>query len=225
MSERAILSTGLRLAIIDTMVRLEKLGLNKGTAGNISVRRGDGFFITPSGMSPQQIHPDDIVPMEMDGTSQGRCKPSSEWLFHRDIYAARAEINAIVHGHPPFCVALAVHRRAIPAYHYMVAKAGGNDIRCASYATFGTQELSDQALIALEGRKACLLANHGMIATGPSLHEAVALAVEVEELAEGYWRSLQLGQPILLSDEEMATTLALFSTYGRNAQQQDATDA
>lgn len=218
MSESTIRSTTHRLSIIDAAARLEKLGLNKGTAGNISIRWNDGFLITPSGMPPHRLRPEDIVAVDMDGASQGLRKPSSEWRFHRDIYAARPEINAVVHGHPPFCVALAVLHKPIPPYHYMVAKAGGRDIRCAPYASFGTQALSDFAMIALEGRKACLLGNHGMIATGTSLDGAMALAVEVEELAEGYWRALQLGEPILLSDEEMASTVERFAAYGENAQ-------
>ncbi|PKU23925.1 class II aldolase/adducin family protein [Telmatospirillum siberiense] len=218
MSENTVRSTTQRLSIIDASVRLEKLGLNKGTAGNISIRWNGGFLITPSGMAPHRLHPEDIVAVDMDGSWQGARKPSSEWRFHRDIYAARPEITAVVHAHPSFCVALAVLHKEIPPYHYMVAKAGGRDIRCAPYASFGTQALSDFAMTALEGRKACLLANHGMIATGTSLDGAMALAVEVEELAEGYWRALQLGEPILLSDEEMASTVERFSAYGENAQ-------
>lgn len=218
MSDSGIRSTTQRLAVIDAAARLEKSGLNKGTAGNISVRWHGGFLITPSGMPPNRLHPEDIVAMDMDGSWQGERKPSSEWRFHRDIYAGRPEVNAVVHAHPAFCVALAVLHKEIPPYHYMVAKAGGKDIRCAPYASFGTQELSDFAMVALEGRKACLLANHGMIATGASLDSAMALAIEVEELAEGYWRALQIGAPILLSDEEMARTVERFASYGENAQ-------
>lgn len=218
MSESAVRSTTQRLSIIDASVRLEKLGINKGTAGNISIRWNDGFLITPSGMPPRVLRPEDIVAVDMDGSYQGIRKPSSEWRFHRDIYAARPEIGAVVHAHPSFCVALAVLHKEIPPYHYMVAKAGGRDIRCAPYASFGTQALSDFAMTALEGRKACLLANHGMIATGTSLDGALSLAVEVEELAEGYWRALQLGEPFLLSDEEMASIVERFATYGANAQ-------
>ena len=141
--------------------------------------------------------------------------PSSEWRFHRDIYVARPELNAIVHAHSPFATTLACLARDIPAFHYMIAVAGGKDIRCAPYATFGTQELSDRALVALEGRQACLLANHGMIAVGSSLAKALALAVEVEALAEQYWRALQIGAPNLLSDAEMDIVLKKFQTYGQ----------
>jgi L-fuculose-phosphate aldolase len=154
----------------------------------------------------------------MDGTPSGHRKPSSEWRFHRDIYAARPEIGAIVHSHPPFGIALASHGRGIPAFHYMVAMAGGRDIRCAPYATYGTQELSDHAVMALEGRFACLLANHGMIAAGKTLERAVALAVEVESLAEGYWRALQIGEPVILGDAEMDIVIEKFKSYGANAQ-------
>ncbi len=141
--------------------------------------------------------------------------PSSEWRFHRDIYAARGDAQAIVHTHAPFATTLACMHRGIPPFHYMVAVAGGNDIRCAPYATFGTQELSDHAVAALAGRRACLLANHGMIAVGASLERALALAVEVETLAETYWRALQVGEPVLLPDAEMARVLEKFATYGQ----------
>jgi L-fuculose-phosphate aldolase len=214
MTEPMIRTTRHRLNIVDASAKLVQLGLNKGTAGNISVRWDDGFLITPSGLPPQKFHPEDIVLMDMEGNAQGRRAPSSEWRFHRDLYVARPEINAVAHNHAPFCTALAVLHKTIPAYHYMVAKAGGRDIRCSGYATYGTQELSNLALVALEGRKACLLANHGMIATGTTLEAAMALAVEVEELAEGYWRALQIGEPFLLSDTEMDIVLEKFKGYG-----------
>lgn len=215
---RYIRSTRHRLGIIDAMLKLEKLGLNKGMAGNISVRWDEGFLVTPSGMAAPKVHPEDIVLMTLEGEADGRRKPSSEWRFHRDIYVSRPEIGAVVHTHAPFCTALAVLHKSIPSYHYMVAKAGGKDIRCAPYATYGTQELSDHVIKALDGRLACLLANHGMIATGPDLEQALALAVEVEELAEGYWRALQIGQPVILDDAEMDVVLEKFKGYGGNAQ-------
>jgi len=161
------------------------------------------------------MRPEDIVAMTQDGASRGSRLPSSEWRFHRDIYAARAEVGAVVHAHSPFATALACLGRNIPAFHYMIAVAGGSDIRCAPYATFGTQELSDGALRALEGRKACLLANHGMIAAGGTLADALALAVEVEGLAEQYCRALQIGEPRVLPDLEMAVVLEKFRTYGQ----------
>jgi L-fuculose-phosphate aldolase len=207
-----------RKGIVKTSIEMERLGLTRGSSGNVSERTESGFLITPSGIPPRSLEADDIVHMDMAGAPTGSRKPSSEWRFHRDIYAARPEINAIVHSHPIFGIALASHGRGIPAFHYMVAMAGGSDIRCAPYATYGTQELSDHALTALDGRFACLLANHGMIAAGPNLERALALAVEVESLAEGYWRALQLGQPVILDDTEMAVVIEKFKSYGANAQ-------
>ena len=161
---------------------------------------------------------EDIVAMPIAGEAEparGTRVPSSEWRIHRDIYRARPDTAAIVHTHAPFATSLACLNRGIPAFHYMVAVAGGKDIRCAPYATFGTQALSDHAVAALDGRKACLLANHGMIAIGAALPAALALAVEVETLAEMYWRALQLGEPVVLSDAEMDLVIAKFRTYGQ----------
>lgn len=207
-----------RQAIIEAALEMEGLGLTRGSSGNISLRTETGFLVTPSGMPPRTLQPEDIVYMTMTGAPSGSRKPSSEWRFHRDIYAARPEITAIVHSHPPFGIALASHGRGIPAFHYMVAMAGGRDIRCAPYATYGTQELSEHAVAAMEGRFACLLANHGMIAAGKSLDRAVALAVEVESLAEGYWRALQIGEPVILGDAEMDLVIEKFKSYGADAQ-------
>lgn len=204
-----------RHQIIDIAMRLTQLGLNKGSAGNVSLRHEDGFLVTPSGLSAHEMRAADIVEMDFDGTWSGVRKPSSEWRFHRDILMARPEIGAIVHTHAPFCTTLAVLGREIPAFHYMVAVAGGKSVRCAPYATFGTQELSDQAVAALEGRRACLLAHHGMIALGRDLPAALALAVEVESLAEQYWRALQIAEPTILADAEMDVILDKFKTYGR----------
>lgn len=209
-----------RKQIVFAANEMERLGLTRGSSGNISTRTETGFLVTPSGMPPHTLAQDDVVHMDMEGNATGRRKPSSEWRFHRDIYAARPEIGAIVHCHPPFGIALASHGRGIPAFHYMVAMAGGKDIRCAPYATYGTQELSDHAVAAMEGRYACLLANHGMIAAGPTLERALALAVEVESLAEGYWRALQIGQPVLLDDAEMDVVIEKFKSYGANAQEE-----
>lgn len=205
----------LRKAIIDTALGMNAAGINRGKSGNVSARIGGGFLITPSGLPYADTTPDDIVAVTESGVASGTRKPSSEWRFHRDIYRARPEATAIVHTHSPFATTLACLDRGIPAFHYMIAMAGGNDIRCASYATFGTQELSDAALSALDGRKACLLAHHGMIVIGESLDKALALAIEVETLAEMYWRALQIGEPEILSDAEMQTVLAKFAHYGR----------
>ncbi|MBW7851902.1 MAG: class II aldolase/adducin family protein [Rhodospirillales bacterium] len=206
-----------RHAIIDAALRLSELGLNKGSAGNVSLRLADGFLITPSGLPAAELRAADIVFMLFDGTAEGARKPSSEWRFHRDVLAARPEVGAVVHTHAPFCTTLAVLGRGIPAFHYMVAVAGGDSIRCAPYATFGTQELSDHAVAALADRRACLLANHGMISVGRDLAAALALAVEVESLAEQYWRALQVGAPNVLPDDEMERVLEKFRTYGQAA--------
>jgi len=204
----------LREAMISTARRMNATGLNQGTSGNLSQRVEEGFLITPTGMEYERLLPEDIVLMRFDGNHEGRRLPSSEWRFHRDILAARPEVGAVLHTHAMFCTTLACLHRPIPSFHYMVAKAGGTDIRCAPYATFGTEELSRHALAALEGRKACLLANHGMIAVGSHLAGAFSLAVEVESLAAMYWRALQVGEPVLLDAAEMAVVLEKFKTYG-----------
>jgi L-fuculose-phosphate aldolase len=205
----------LRREIIATALRMNALGLNRGKSGNVSARFGTGFLVTPTGIAYESTQPEDIVALTLDGAARGPRRPSSEWRFHRDIYARRPEAGAIVHAHSPFATSLACLGRDIPAFHYMIAVAGGKNIRCAAYATFGTQELSDRALDALEGRRACLLANHGMIAVGASLATALALAVEVEALAEQYWRALQIGAPNLLPDAEMDVVLEKFRSYGQ----------
>ena len=205
----------LRQQIIATALRMNELDINRGRSGNVSARAGDGFLVTPSGLPYDEMRPEDIAAITLAGAASGPRQPSTEWRFHRDIYAARHEVAAIVHTHSTFATTLACLGRGIPAFHYMVAVAGGRDIRCADYATFGTQALSDHALAALAARKACLLANHGMIAVGGSLADALALAVEVETLAEQYWRTLQTGTPNLLSDAEMDIVLEKFSRYGK----------
>ncbi|WP_448188716.1 class II aldolase/adducin family protein [Azospirillum sp. sgz301742] len=193
----------LRRAIIDTCLAMNRLGVNQGASGNLSARVGEGFLITPSGLPYDETEPKDIVEMGFDATYVGERRPSSEWRFHRDILAARSDVQVVLHAHPTFATVLAVHGRPIPSFHYMVALAGGDTIRCAPYATFGTQELSDHALTALEGRRACLLANHGMIILGNDLKGALALAVEVEALARQYVHALMLGSPTILPPEEI----------------------
>lgn len=216
----------LRQALVDTAVRMGELGLNKGTSGNLSVRLPDdaGLLLTPSAVPPAAMGPQDVIRMDFDGgwqaTAPGR-KPTTEWRFHRDILRARPEIGAAVHTHAPFCTALSTHRIGIPPFHYLIALAGGNDVRCSAYAAFGTQALSDAVLAALQGRKACLMANHGMLALGPDLARALALAVEVENLAEGYWRARQLGEPVHLSEAEMAEVHARIAGYGSTADPDD----
>ncbi len=205
----------LRLELIATAQAMQPAGLNRGTAGNVSVRSGDGFYITPTGMPYATLQADDIPLMALDGSHQGKRKPSSEWRFHRDLYASRPEVGAVLHAHSPFAVSLACLRYDIPAFHYMIARFGGDSIRCADYAIFGSPELSTAALSAMHERKACLLANHGLLVAGRDLAEAMALAIELEELCEQYWRACQLGQPVILSIDEMTAVLAKFAGYGQ----------
>ncbi|MBK7900627.1 MAG: class II aldolase/adducin family protein [Azonexus sp.] len=204
-----------RAALVAAARAMAAAGLNSGTAGNLSLRCPEGFYITPTGMAYDRLEPDDIPCMGLDGGARGRRQPSSEWRFHRDLYAARPEAGAVLHAHSPHATSLACLRRDIPPFHYMIARFGGATVRCAAYATFGTQALSDAALAALEGRNACLLANHGLLAFGRDLDHALALAVELEELCGQYWRACLLGEPVLLSAQEMATVLEKFSGYGQ----------
>ena len=201
--------------LVDAMLQLERLGLNVGAAGNVSERDGDGYLITASGVPPAAMTSQSIVRMSTTAeATDTRPRPSSEWRFHRDIYCTREDVGAIVHVHSAYATALACQHRGIPAFHYMVAVAGGRDIRCAPYARFGTQALSEHALDALENRNACLLANHGMISVGSTVTGAVALACEVERLAEQYLLSLSAGEPVLLSEAEMDEVLEAFENYG-----------
>lgn len=213
-------SSDLRRAVIATARAMNDAGINVNKAGNVSVRctRGkrEGVLITPTGLGYEKLQPADLVFLRLaDGAASGGREPSSEWRFHLDIHRARPELAAIVHTHSPSATALACHDRGIPPFHYMVAAAGGTDIRCAPYATFGTQALSDHALAALVGRKACLLAHHGVIACEASLPQALALAIEVEHLARMYLAACTLGEPPRLADDEMARVLAKFEHYGQ----------
>ena len=204
----------LRKELIAQCLAMNASGLNQGTSGNLSARVDDGFLITPSGVPYESLAPEDLVLMDMDGSYDHERPPSSEWRFHCDIFAARPEVQAVVHAHPTFCTSLAICHREIPAIHYMIAVSGGNSIRCARYETYGTQALSDAALEALEGRTACLLGNHGMIATGPTLAKAMWTAVEVEALARQYVTVLQLGDPKILPDDEIDRVIEKFKNYG-----------
>jgi L-fuculose-phosphate aldolase len=196
--------TLLRRGIIETCLEMNRSGLNQGTSGNVSHRVRDGMLITPTSLAYDQMKPTDIVELAFDGTFVGQHRPSSEWRFHRDIMKNRDDISVILHTHSIFSTTLAVHERAIPCFHYMIAVAGGNDIRCAPYACFGTQDLSDNALKALEGRTACLLGHHGLIVLAASFHQALWRAVEVETLAKMYVHALAMGEPPHLSEGEMA---------------------
>ncbi len=195
---------------------MNALGINQGTSGNISVRHRDGLLITPTSVPYEAMTPEQIVFMDMNGAFADGARPSSEWRFHLDILRARPEVGAIVHAHPTYCTILAIMGLEIPPIHYMIAAAGGANIRCASYATYGTPELSAHAVAALEGRFACLLAHHGMIAVGPSLARALWLAVEVETLARQYHGCLQIGKPPLLSWDEIERVRVKMAGYGLN---------
>jgi L-fuculose-phosphate aldolase len=207
-----------RQSIIDACLRMNELGINQGTSGNISLRHEDGMLITPTSTPYEAMQPEQIVFMKLDGSFDAKHRPSSEWRFHRDILKARPEVNAVVHAHPPYATMLAIMGMEIPPVHYMIACAGGDTIRCSPYATFGTEELSRHAVTALEDRSACLLAHHGMIAIGPSLARAMWLAVEVETLARQYHGCLQIGTPPLLSKAEIENVRARMAGYGPPAE-------
>ncbi|MEZ5499036.1 MAG: class II aldolase/adducin family protein [Steroidobacteraceae bacterium] len=204
-------------ALIDTAIAMEQAGFAVAKSGNVSVRTGTGMLITPSGVPYRSLQPPDLVQMDLEGrVLQGRLAPSSEWQFHAAIYHARDDAAAIVHTHSPAATALSSAHQSIPAFHYTVAMAGGNNIRCAPYATFGTAALATEAVAGLCQRRAVLLANHGVIAIGASLAAAFALACEVESLADRYLRLLAAGlTPQLLDDEEMARVAAQFERYKR----------
>ncbi len=212
----------LRKEIIATCREMNALGINQGSSGNISARIDGGFLITPSGIPYDLMQPEQIVEMDLAGGYFGDFLPSSEWRMHYDIYRARPEASAVVHNHSTFCAALSCRHVTIPAFHYMIGVGGGTTIRCAKYATFGTQELSDHMLTALQDRKACLLANHGMICFGPNLRKALWLAVEVETLAKQYWYAKRDGKPFVLGDDEMQGVLARFQSYGQAARRSEA---
>ena len=208
----------LRKEIISTVRKFNSTALSMGTSGNLSVRGKKGFLITPSGMPYDEMQESDLLLLDIDGELVGqKGTPSSEWRIHRDIYLNRPEINAVVHVHSQYATAISCTRQTIPAFHYEVALAGGDFIRCADYATFGTQELSDNAMAALKDRSACLLANHGQLALGSSLKAAFKLAQVVEVLAKQYTLSITLGGPVLLSDEEMELNVNKFKHYGNKA--------
>jgi L-fuculose-phosphate aldolase len=203
-----------RQAVIDACRRMNALGINQGTSGNISVRHGEGMLITPTSVPYDSMSAEQIVLMAMDGSFAAGQRPSSEWRFHLDVLRSRTDVHAVVHAHPTYATILAIMGLEIPPVHYMIAAAGGDSIRCAPYATFGTPELSEYAVKALEGRMACLLAHHGLIAIGPSLEKAMWLAVEVETLARQYHGCLQIGKPPLLPTDEIECVRRKMAGYG-----------
>jgi L-fuculose-phosphate aldolase len=202
-----------RTQLIEIARRMTTAGLNQGTSGNLSLRVEEGFLITPSALPYDQCKTEDIVLMDSEGHSKGSRKPSTEWRFHRDIYLQRQDAGAVLHAHSPWCTTLACLHTPIPAFHYMVAVAGGSNIRCTPYATFGTQTLSDYALEALRDRKACLLGNHGLLCLDNNLNQVLSLAIEVENLARSYGQTIQTGDPILINDREMSKVLEKFKNY------------
>lgn len=209
-------TTALRQAVIDTCLEMNASGINQGTSGNVSVRAGDQMLITPSGVPYEQMTPEILVQMPLDGSAppQAQLKPSTEWPFHLAILQAKPSVNAVVHAHPVYCCALAMNRQPIPACHYMVAAFGGDDVPVAPYALFGSQKLSENITHALRSRSACLMANHGAVTTGESLPRAMWRMTELETLAKGYATSLTLGQPQILSQEDMTEVIAAFADYG-----------
>ena len=207
---------------------MNTLGVNQGTSGNISARYQDVMLITPSGVPYEDLKPADIATMPIKGeygSWSGPLNPSSEWRFHLDIIRARPEVGAVVHAHSTYCTTLAICGRDIPAMHYMIAAAGGPSVRVAPYATYGTKELSENALKALDGRSCCLLANHGMIATGPNLKRAMWLAIELETLARQYYLSLAIGGPKVLPGGEIAHVMERFRDYGPRGKTAPAPEA
>ena len=215
----------LRAEMVNICRRMNSSGINQGTAGNLSVRLARGFLITPSGLPYDTMTPQDIVEMDFDGTYAGR-RPSSEWRFHRDILKARDDVDVVLHCHSIYATTLACHHKSIPSFHYMTGVAGGTDIRCAQYATFGTQALSDNALVALKDRKACLLGQHGQISLGKTMEAALWLAIEVESLSRMYVQALTLGEPPVLPDEEMARVLEQMQrmSYGLGPEAEGSND-
>ncbi|WP_421989336.1 class II aldolase/adducin family protein [Roseococcus sp.] len=209
----------LRRDIIATCLRMNASGLNQGVSGNVSVRLEGRMLITPTSIPYDRMLPEEICSMALDaedGAFEGPRPPSTEWRFHRDILRARPEVGAVVHAHPTYCTSLAMTRRSIPACHYMIAVFGGDSVRCADYATYGTEQLSLNVIAAMEGRSAVLLANHGAIATGHDLANAMWRAVELETIARQYYNALLIGGPVLLTAEEMQETFdkGLAANYG-----------
>ena len=205
-----------RQQLLDTSRRMVEQGLNRGTAGNASVRCGSNILITPSALPVAEMSAKDMVLLDADGKVLQGGKPSSEWRFHCDILKARPEIGAVLHMHSTFATTIACLRHDVPAVHYHIAIAGGDTIRCTPYSIFGEQNLSDLALEALRERKACLLGNHGMIALGKELNDALSVALEVEYLCEIYWRTLQAGEPHILTTQQMHEVQHKFVDYKKS---------
>ena len=205
-------------ALIETALQLQKIGLNHGATGNCSCRDGDTYLITPSGVETQNLSEDKIVRMDFKGNvvdSISNLKPSSEWRFHQDIMSKRQEVRAVVHTHSIFASTVSLFGNELPPFHYMIAVAGGSSVRCAPYAMFGTQELSDNIIDALVDRKACLIANHGLVSIGANLAEALQIAEEIEHLCQLYIEAKKLGEPNLLNQKQMIEVIERFQSYGK----------
>lgn len=209
---------GARKDLLAAQRLLHERGLNVGASGNVSVRTADGLLLTPSALPPDEVTPASMVEMSMDGSLVSDGVPTSEWRIHRDIYLAFPDAGAIVHTHSTYASALAALREPLPPFHYKVAMGGGRYIPCAEYATYGTQALSDNVVAALGDLKACLMANHGMVAHAPTLKQAIALATDVEVLCQQYLIARSAGTPVLLTDEQMDDALQRFASYGTPAQ-------
>jgi len=207
----------LKQSVIDSCLKMNRLGINHGTSGNISVKEADRFYITASGIPYENMQPDHIVEMDLHGGYYGNILPSSEWRMHQDIYNSFDPAMAVVHTHSTYATALSCLQKEVPAFHYMIAVTGGSSLRCAQYATFGSKQLSDNMLEAIRDRNACLLSNHGMICFGPDLEKALALAVEIENLCKQYVITCQTGNPVMVNEEEMAKVLGKFKSYGKQA--------
>lgn len=207
----------LRTEIVEAYQELDKLGMNKGSSGNVSARDGTNMLITPSGIPAMEMNPEQVCALSLEddsGAYGDQSKPSSEWRFHSAILQSRPDINAVVHTHAPFSTILSILRKPIPAVHYMMAAFGTTELKVADYHTYGTEELSKAVLSAMEGCAGCLMANHGMVVGGPSLYQAMWLADQFELLASQYYHSMLAGTPHVLTDEEIADTVASFADYG-----------
>lgn len=205
----------LRKQVIETCLAMNEEGINQGTSGNVSVRTDEGFLITASGIPYKKMKPHHVVEMDLDGGYRGDFLPSTEWRMHLDIFRSRPEAKAIVHTHSTYATALACLRKEVPAFHYMIGVTGGTSLRCTDYAEFGTPELSAVMLKAMEGRSACLLANHGQICFGPNLEKALWLAGEIEANCHQYWAALLAGKPVVLDEVQMTSVLRRFKSYGK----------
>jgi len=217
MNTTAAEERALRERLVAAMERLDARGLNRGSTGNLSHRLGAGMLITPTGMGAEDLRPQDLVWLGDDGTLSGDWQPSSEWHFHQAVYRARPDLQAVVHTHSVHATALACLERPLPAFHYMVAVAGGDSVPCTPYHTFGTEELSAAVAHALRDRQACLMAHHGLVAAGTSLAQAMKIAIEIESLCEVYLKALAVGEPTILGAAQMAEVIDKFRGYGKTA--------